>query len=462
MMRDTVMEKGKLLIVDDEEAILEQMQWAFTDDYQVFLAPDGKTALEIVHEEKPEVVTLDLGFAAAAPGPTDGLDILQAILAHQPRTKVIVVTGSTEKEQALRAVKMGAVDFYHKPIDLEELKVIIARANHIYQLEQENFELHRRVDGDHSFERMIGSSPPMKEVFAQVRKSAVTNVAILIIGETGAGKELVARAIHQQSDRASRPFVPINCAAIPSELLESELFGHEKGSFTGAHTTREGKVELADGGTLFLDELGELSISLQVKLIRFLQDKLIERVGGRKPIQLDVRIISATNRDLQEAIEEKKFREDLFYRISVITIDIPPLRERGEDIMLLANAYLNLACSEEQMTPKVFSEAAVEALMQHPWPGNVRELENRIKRAVIMAEGRLISPNDLELEVNDVLTLSPTALGQSLKEAREELESTMLRLALKRHTGNISQAAREMGISRSSLYDLMKKYDIKP
>ena len=281
MKGDTVMDKGKLLIVDDEEAILDQMQWAFADDYQVLLAPDGKTALEIVHEEKPEVVTLDLGFAAAAPGPTDGLDILQAILAQQPRTKVIVVTGSTDKEQALRAVKMGAIDFYHKPIDLEELKVIIARANHIYQLEQENFELHRRVEGDDSFERMIGSSPQMKEVFAQVRKSGATNASMLIIGESGTGKELVARAIHQQSDRASRPFVPINCAAIPSELLESELFGHEKGSFTGAHTTREGKVELADGGTLFLDELGEFPMSLQVKLLRFLQDKQIERVGGR-------------------------------------------------------------------------------------------------------------------------------------------------------------------------------------
>ncbi len=462
MMRDTVMEKGKLLIVDDEEAILKQMQWAFTDDYQVFLAPDGKTALEIVHEKKPEVVTLDLSFAAAAPGPTDGLDILQAILAQQPRTKVIVVTGSTEKEQALRAVKMGAVDFYYKPIDLEELKVIIARANHIYQLEQENFELHRRVEGDNSFERMIGSCPPMKEIFAQVRKSAATNAAILITGESGTGKELVARAIHQQSDRASRPFVPINCAAIPSELLESELFGHEKGSFTGAHTTREGKVELADGGTLFLDEIGELPMSLQVKLLRFLQDKSIERVGGRKPIQLDVRIISATNRDLGEAIEEKKIREDLFYRISVVTIDIPPLRKRGEDILLLANTNLNLTCSEEQMTPKVFSEAAVEALLQHPWPGNVRELENRIKRAVIMAEGRLISPKDLELEGKDILTLSPIVLDKSLKEAREELELIMLRIALKRHTGNISQAAKEMGISRSSLYDLMKKYDIKP
>lgn len=448
------MRKQKLLIVDDDEDLRTQMKWALSADYDVCLAEDRKSALAAMNKEKPEVVTLDLGLPPQPAGVEEGFAILDQILDEYGNTKVIIITGRGEKEHALRAIEKGACDFFYKPIELDELKIVLGRTFHIAQLEREQRELKQRLSDD-TFEFMIGTSQVMQDIFSMIRKIATTDAPVLIIGESGTGKELVARAIHQQGLRVTGPFIPINCSAIPENLIESELFGHEKGTFTGAHAQRKGRFEMAEGGTLFLDEIGELPTMLQVKLLRFLQEKTIERIGGRQQIEVDARVLAATNRNLEEAIKNGSFREDLYYRLNVIRINLPPLRDRQTDILLLAKTFLDRYCQEHRKKIKGFSEKALNAIEGYAWPGNVRELENRVKRAVIMSDGKKISLEDLEMESLDIETKSMT-----LKDAREDVEKKLIIKAIARNDNNLSKAAADLGISRPTLYDMMDKLEI--
>lgn len=448
------MKKQKLLIIDDDEDLRTQMKWALTSDYDIYLAEDRPSAIALINKEQPAVITLDLGLPPNPAGVEEGFAVLDHILDEYGNTKVIIITGRGEKEHALRAVGKGAYDFFYKPIELDELKVVLKRAFHVSQLEQEQRELRQRLSGD-TFEGMIGTSTKMQDIFSAIRKVATTDAPVLIRGESGTGKELVARAIHRLSIRASRPFIPINCSAIPENLIESELFGHEKGTFTGAHVQRKGRFEMAEGGTLFLDEIGDLPLTLQVKLLRFLQEKTIERVGGREQIEVDTRIVAATNRDLEEAMRKATFRDDLFYRISVINISLPPLRERSADIVLLAKAFLDRYANESRKKIKGFSSQVIEALERYTWPGNVRELENRIKRSVIMSEGKKITLEDLEMQ--SVAGVKENIL---LKDARENLEKELILKAIARNENNLTKAASDLGISRPTLYDLMQKLGI--
>jgi len=447
--------KPKLLIVDDEELIRTQMKWALADGYEVFLAADRPSAIEIVRREKPPVVTLDLGLPPQPRDVEEGFRALAAILEEDRLTKVIVVTGRGEKEHALRAIGHGAYDFFCKPIEVDELKVLLRRATEVHRLESENRDLERRIAVE-PVEQMIGSSPQMQDVFAAIRKVATTDVPVLIIGESGTGKELVARAVHARSRAAAGPFVPINCAAIPENLLESELFGHEKGAFTGAHAQRKGRIEMASGGTLFLDEIGELSQPLQAKLLRYLQDQRIERVGGREAIIVEARVIAATNADLKKAMREGRFREDLYYRLGVVTISVPPLRERGDDVLVIAKTLLERHKTAAGKKLGGFDQPAIAALRAHAWPGNVRELENRIKRAVIMADGKRISAADLELDSS-----FEKYAGKGLREAREALDRELVERALARTNGNVTRAAEELGVSRPTLHELIAKHRLR-
>ena len=448
------MRKQKLLIVDDDEDLRTQMKWALTADYNVYLAEDRQSAIAIINKEQPAVVTLDLGLPPNPAGVEEGFAILDHILDNYSHTKVIIITGRGEKEHALRAVEKGAYDFFYKPIQLDELKVVLRRAFHVSQLEHEQREMRHRLSGD-TFEGMIGTSTQMQDVFSTIRKVATTDAPVLIRGESGTGKELVARAIHRLSIRESKPFIPINCSAIPENLIESELFGHEKGTFTGAHAQRKGRFEMAEGGTLFLDEIGDLPLTLQVKLLRFLQEKTIERVGGREQIEVDTRVLAATNRDLEEAMKNATFRDDLYYRLSVINISLPALRERDADVVLLAKTFLDRYTSETRKKIKGFSSEAIEAIESYSWPGNVRELENRIKRAVIMSEGKKITLEDLEMKA-----VAGKREGLVLKDAREILEKGLILKAIARNENNLTKAASELGISRPTLYDLMEKLGI--
>jgi two-component system NtrC family response regulator len=448
------MDKPKLLIVDDDEAIRTQMKWALVRDYEVLLAEGRPSALAVLKKEQPAVVMLDLGLPPCAQGVEEGFRALAEMLEHDALIKVLVITGRTEKEHALKAIGQGAYDFLCKPVQVDELRVILHRAFHVSRLEREHRELERRLSSE-SFDGMLGTSPQMQEVFAAIRKVATTDVPILIVGESGTGKELVARAIHRQSFRNEGPFVAINCAAIPETLLESELFGHEKGAFTGAHMQRKGRIETAQGGTLLLDEIGELSLPLQVKLLRFLQEHRIERVGGREALAVDARVMAATNINLQKAMVEGRFREDLYHRLGVIVIAVPPLREREADILFLARTLLQRYATESRKKITGFTSHALRALETHGWSGNVRELENRIKRAVIMAEGSQVTPADLEL------SSSYTRYeGRGLREAREALERDLIQRAMARNKGKITQAAADLGISRPTLYELMDKLGI--
>jgi two-component system NtrC family response regulator len=449
--------KPKLLIVDDDEDIRTQMKWALSQDYELFEASDRPTAVASFDETKPPLVTLDLGLPPRAQDAEEGFALLDDILSRRKATKVVVITGRQERQHALAAIDQGAFDFFSKPIEIEELKVVLRRALHVYQLERENRELQQRMG--ESSQGMLGTSREMQELFGAIARVARSDAPVLVVGESGTGKELAARAIHQQSERAEGPFVVINCGAIPENLLESELFGHEKGAFTGAHIQRKGRIELAHGGTLFLDEVGELPPSLQVKLLRFLQEHRIERIGGRKEIPVDVRVLAATNTDLKKAMSEGRFREDLFYRLAVVTIKQPPLRERGEDIPFLAKAFLQRYAAENKKRITGFTDDALSALLAHDWPGNVRELENRVKRAVIWAEGNRIAPSDLELAGS--AAAGAAGRGPGLKEAREALERDMVRATLVRNRGNITKAAAELGISRPTLYELMEKLGIR-
>jgi two-component system NtrC family response regulator len=449
----------KLLIVDDDDAIRTQMKWALAQDYTVLLAEDRPSALTVMKKECPLVVTLDLGLPPRPRDPEEGLQTLAELLEHNPAVKVVVITGQTEKENALQAIGQGAYDFLCKPIEIGELRGILRRALHVARLEYEHRELqqqHAQEGESGSFEGMLGGSPQMRGVFSTIRKVAPTDASVLIVGESGTGKELAARAIHQRSDRARGPFVAINCGAIPDTLLESELFGHEKGAFTGAHVQRKGRVETAQGGTLFLDEIGELPVALQVKLLRFLQERVIERVGGREAIPVDVRVIAATNVDLKKAIVEGRFREDLYYRLAVLELSLPPLRERQGDIELISGAFLQRYVAQYKKKLNGFSQQALRVLETYQWPGNIREMENRLKRAVIIAEGAKVAANDLELT-----PASDKYEGIGLKEAREAVERELVTQAITRNKGNLSRAAVELGISRPTLYELMEKLGIR-
>jgi two-component system NtrC family response regulator len=449
------MNKPKLLVVDDEEAIRSQMRWALADEYDVLLAEDRASAMILVKEDHPELVALDLGLPPAPRDAEEGLRTLGEILAIDRQTKVIVISGNQDRSNALRAIEQGAFDFFAKPADLQEVRVVLRRALRLSQLERENARLRRQLV-DHGPDEIIGESAPIQKVFTSIRKVATTDASVLIVGESGTGKELVAKAIHRASARRDAPFVVINCGAIPETLLESELFGHEKGAFTNADTRRKGKFEYADGGTLFLDEIGELPLSLQVKLLRFLQEHRIERVGGREVISLDVRVIAATNRDLKREVTDKRFRDDLYFRLGVVTITMPPLRDRDDDVMLLARAFLQRFGHDHQKDLRGFSADAADAIQRFTWPGNVRELEHRIKRAVIMAEGDAVTPEDLELE-----SAAGANATKPLREVRDEAERRHVRLALQRCQGNVSRAATELGVSRPTLHELIRKYGLR-
>jgi two-component system NtrC family response regulator len=453
------MDKPKLLIVDDDEAIRSQMRWALAKDYETFEAGDRPSALEIIRKEHPVVVLLDLGLPPKPRGADEGFETLKEILTFDPITKVIMVTGNTERENALKAIELGAFDFISKPPVMDEVRIVVQRAFRMEELERDNLALRHQM-GTEGFEKIIGSSPRMQEVFQMIRKVATVDVPVLILGESGTGKELAAQAIHRLSPRREGPFVVINCGAIPENLLESELFGHEKGAFTGAESQRKGRIEYAEGGTLFLDEIGELSLSLQVKLLRFLQDYTIERVGGRALIPVNVRVIAATNRDLQKEVSSGKFREDFFFRLGVITVSMPPLRERGDDLDLLAKNFQHRYSSEFKKTLRGFLPEALRLISEYSWPGNIRELENRIKRATVMAESEWITVEDLNLPITVSSDSPPPARSHTLRTAREEMEKRLIQEVLLKNQGHISRAAKELDISRQTFADLMKRYGI--
>jgi two-component system, NtrC family, response regulator len=448
------MSKPKLLIVDDDEDIRVQMKWALTGGYEVFMAGDRPGAVAVFTSERPIVTLLDLGLPPCPNEPDEGLAVLSGLLVLDRLAKVIALSGQSEKENALRAVGAGAYDFLCKPVDVDELKLLLQRAVYVAELEREYRAVQesRRPD---AFEDMLGASPQMQSVFAFIRKVATTSAPVLILGGNGTGKEMVARALHRRGSQRGGPFVPINCNAIPESLLESELFGHEKGSFTGAHALRKGLVETAAGGTIFLDEIGDLPASLQVKLLRFLQEKTFQRVGGRQEIQSDARVIAATNANLQESVASGKFREDLYFRLAVLVLTLPALRERGDDVGLVAREFLRRYGAQHGKPGLTFAPDAVRALSLHAWPGNIRELQNRVQRAVIMAEGKRVTARDLEL-ANAVVAEGPP----TLKEAREKVERELVEGALRRHAGKITAAAEELGISRPTLYELLEKLGI--
>lgn len=446
-----------LLVVEDDPGLQKQMRWSFSG-YDVAVAEDRDSALEQLRKTQAPVVTLDLGLPPDPANASEGLALLEDIQRVAPHTKVIVVTGNDDRENALKAIGLGAYDFYHKPIDPDILCLIIDRAYNLYGLEQDFRELQRRQP-DAALKGIIASSPAMLKVCRTVEKVAPTNATTLLLGESGTGKEIIARALHTLSLRADKPFVAINSAAIPETLLESELFGYEKGAFTGATKQTPGKLEYANGGTFFIDEVGDLPPPLQAKLLRFLQERVIERLGGHKEIPIDVRVLCATHQDLPSLIQQGKFREDLYYRLSEITIEIPPLRERDEDIILLARSFLNRFNAEYKGKKKNFSESALNALCQHKWPGNVRELENKVKRACIIADENLITEEDLDLD--PVATDDNRVPELSLRVVREDAERSAIMTAMARVDNNISHAAELLGISRPTLYGLMNKYGMK-
>jgi len=443
-----------LLLVDDDEAIRTQMKWALSADYEIISAEDRAGAVENFKKKKPAVTLLDLGLPPRPADPDEGLATLAELKAVDEMAKVIVISGQGEKKNALEAVAAGAYDFLCKPVDPDELKLLLKRCIYLADLERE-YRKARESQRANVFEDMLGTSPQMQGVFYFIRKVATTTAPVLLLGESGTGKEMAALAIHRRGPRKDGPFIPINCNAIPENLLESELFGHEKGSFTGATMQRVGLVETAKGGTLFLDEIGELPPSIQVKLLRYLQEQRFQRVGGRQELTSDARIIAATNVDLKAGINQGSFREDLYFRLAVLVISLPPLRERGDDAVLLAEEFLQKYAAQNGKANIAFVPEALRAINRHPWPGNVRELQNRIKRAVIMADSRRITEKDLELSTGIGFSSSTT-----LKEARENVEREMVQRALKRNLGRISSAAAELGISRPTLYELMERLGI--
>lgn len=446
-------DKKILLVVEDDLGLQKQFKWSFAD-YQTVIVGNRIDAIAALRRYSPRVVTLDLGLPPDPTNASEGLATLKEILALASSTKVIVVTGNDDRENAIEAVALGAYDFYQKPVDIDILNMIIKRAFQLDSLEQEYFTLRKKTAEPLS--GIIASCKKMHDLSLMVEKVAPTNVTALLLGESGTGKEVLARAIHELSDRSNHPFVAVNCAAIPETLLESELFGYEKGAFTGAAQQTKGKIEYANHGTFFLDEIGDLPFPLQAKLLRFMQERTIERVGGRQEISVDVRIICATHQNLQGLIDDGKFRGDLYYRMSEITINIPPLREREGDAIVIAMALLKRFSENNNKKIKGFSKEAIAAIETYPWPGNVRELENRIKRAVIMTDENMIGINDLELEQS-----TDMSLPFNLKEVREIAETIAIKRALAYSKNNVSNAARILGLTRPTLYALFGKYGIQ-
>lgn len=449
--------RPKLLVVEDDAGLQAQLKWAY-EDFEVLIAGDRSSALALLRSEMPDVVTLDLGLPPDPDGVSEGFAVLDEIMALKPDTKVIVASGHNARESALQAIARGAYDFYQKPVDIDALGLIVRRALQLHRLEEENRRLAAKVEnGEKVLGRLITAAPEMIRVARTIERVANTNVSVMLLGASGTGKELLARGLHEASVRSKGGFIAINCAAIPENLLESELFGHEKGAFTGAVKTTPGKIEQAAGGTLFLDEVGDIPLQLQVKLLRFLQERVIERVGSRESIAVDTRIVCATHQNLEAMIADNRFREDLYYRLAEIVVRIPSLAERPGDATLLAKAFLHRYVKE--MNPRVrgFASDALAAIDAWGWPGNVRELENRVKRAVIMAEEKLVSAEDLDLAEPDEAVIN----ALNLKSAREQADRKVIRHALARSEGNISSTAKMLGISRPTLYDLLKQYDLQ-
>lgn len=447
-------DKKYLLIIEDDPGLQKQLRWSF-DAYEVLVAGDRESALAQVRRHEPAVVTMDLGLPPDPDGASEGLATLQQILALAPGTKLIVLTGNQDHTNAVKAVGMGAYDFHQKPCDPEMLALVVERAFLLHALQQENRSL-REIQADSPLSGIISRDPGLLKVCRNIEKVAPSDVTVMLLGDSGTGKEVLAKALHQLSPRQGKRFIAINCAAIPENLLESELFGYEKGAYTGAVKQTIGKIELANGGTFFLDEVGDLPMALQAKLLRFLQERVIERIGGREEIPVNVRIVCATHQNLKDLIVAGRFREDLFYRLSEIVVTIPPLRARVGDAALLAHHFKNKFSIQEGRTSMSFSSEALSAIENHLWPGNVREMENCVKRAVIMADGSLITGEDLGLSDSPAMEYPI-----NLRQVREEAEHKAVLKALARVDGNVVKAAELLGVSRPTIYDLMSRHGIK-
>ncbi|MFT5221392.1 MAG: two-component system NtrC family response regulator [Gammaproteobacteria bacterium] len=453
----------KLLIIEDDPGLRSQLRWCFDDDCDIEMAEDKPSAEKLLASFNPSVVTLDLGLPPDPGGVSVGFSILETIVSQYPRIKVIVVTGQEDRDNALKAIAMGAYDFFHKPVDAKILPMVVDRAHHLYQIEQENDLLLQKAVSS-PLDGIITSSPSMLRVCEMVEKIAPSDLSVLILGESGTGKEVIARAIHNLSGYAEGNFVAINCAAIPENLLESELFGHEKGAFTGASSQKKGKVEVASGGTLFLDEIGDMPLDLQSKMLRFLQERVIERVGGTKEIEVDVRVLCATHQSISEMIAAKRFREDLYFRISDITLDLPPLRERDDDIVVLAQAFLARYAKDQKKKINGLSQEAERALLDYECRGNVRELEKIIRRAVIMTDKKTIQVQDLQLinsGSSNTMASEDADNGFNLAIARSITEKRTVEKALAESAGNITKAASLLDVSRPTLYALMERLGIE-
>ncbi|HVM22419.1 MAG TPA: PEP-CTERM-box response regulator transcription factor [Sphingomicrobium sp.] len=448
-------ERKVLLVIEDDEGLQRQLKWAY-EGYEVVCAGNRQSAIEALRAHEPAVVTLDLGLPPDPDGTEEGFAALAEMLRLKPNTKVIVATGHGARESAMRAIAMGAYDFYKKPVDIDELGLIVARAFHLHAIEEEN----RRLEGGAAatvLGSIITAAPEMLKVARTIERVARADVSVMLLGASGTGKELLARAVHDQSGRKGE-FVAINCAAIPETLLEAELFGYERGAFTGAVKSNVGKIELAEGGTLFLDEVGDIPLPLQVKLLRFLQERVIERIGGRQPIAVDTRIVCATHQDLEAMIGDGRFREDLYYRLAEIVVAIPALAERTGDSVLLARHFVHRFSRDLNPGVQSLSPDALAAIDAYRWPGNVRELENRIKRAVIMADGKAVTAADLDLPGKGAAETDAPPIN--LRAAREIADRRAIRQAMSRTDNNISGAAKLLGISRPTLYDLLKQYQL--
>ncbi|MDD2877126.1 MAG: PEP-CTERM-box response regulator transcription factor [Acidiphilium sp.] len=447
----SIQDRDKLLVVEDDDGLCRQYRWAFPGR-TVLTANSRAQALTILDRERPAVAVIDLGLPPDPDGVTEGFATLHDLLAICPDMKVIVATGNGAKRNAIHAIGHGAHDFYEKPVDIDVLRLIVDRAFRLFDLEAENRTLNA-LAGSSPIKTVLTAAESMLKICRDIEKLAQTDVPVLLLGDSGTGKEVLARALHDLSPRAAGPFIAINCGAIPEHLLESELFGHERGAFTGAVRQTLGRVELAQKGTLFLDEIGDLPQSLQVKLLRFLQEHVIERVGGRKSIPVDARIVSATNQNLEQLVETQRFRMDLFYRLNIVSVRIPPLRERPGDAVLLGRYFLSRFARESGRRVIGLSDQAVAALAAHSWPGNIRELENRIRRGAIMAEGRFVEPSDLELTPANLAVVD-------LRTARQRAEREAIQLALMHAQGSIANAAKRLGVSRPTLYALIESLGI--
>ena len=456
MIFDGKLNNVKLLIIDDDPGMQKQLKWCFSE-MDVDISDSRRQALKLAEENRPAVIILDLGLPPDPANASEGLQLLDELLQLDNAFKIIVVTGNEDRANALKAIELGAYDFYQKPVDPDVLRLIVSRAHNLYQIEQENRELLSR-NVNTPLNGFVTGHPAMKDICQKIEKIAPSDISVMLLGESGTGKELLARSLYELGSHEDGPFVAINCAAIPENLLESELFGYEKGAFTGAARQTQGKIELAGGGVLFLDEIGDLPLSLQAKLLRFLQERVIERIGGRQEIPVDLRVVCATHQNLKEKIQDGSFREDLYYRLSEISIEILPLRERPGDAILLAQYFLGKLQQNENKRKKLH-EDAIRAIETHEWPGNARELENRIKRGFILADSDYITPDDLELDTP--LDGSAADSTLNLKYVRQQAEHDAIIRAIGRCDGNLTAAAKLLGVSRPTVYDLIDKYDIK-